>query len=31
MAMEVKNKNQQLAPQANWFPVPGALNVKVVL
>jgi hypothetical protein len=31
MAMELKTKNQQLAPQANCFSLPGALNVEVVL
>jgi hypothetical protein len=31
MAMELKTKNQQLALQANCFPLPGVPNVEVVL
>jgi hypothetical protein len=31
MAMEVKTKNQRLAPQANCFPLLGTPNVEVVL
>jgi hypothetical protein len=31
MAMELKTKNQRLAPQANFFPLPGVPNVEVVL
>jgi hypothetical protein len=31
MAMELKTKNQRLAPQANCFLLPGAANVEVVL
>jgi hypothetical protein len=31
MAMELKTKNQWLAPQANCFPLASAPNVKVVL
>jgi hypothetical protein len=31
MAMELKTKNQRIAPQANCFPLPGAPNVEVVL
>jgi hypothetical protein len=31
MAMELKTKNQRLAPHANCFPLPGAPNVEVVL
>jgi hypothetical protein len=31
MAMELKTKNQRLAPQANCFPLPGVPNVEVVL
>jgi hypothetical protein len=29
--MELKIKNQRLAPQANCFPLPDALNVEVDL
>jgi hypothetical protein len=31
MAMELKTKNQRLAPQAKCFPLPGASNVEAVL
>jgi hypothetical protein len=31
MAMELKTKNQRLAPQANCFPLPDEPNVKTVL
>jgi hypothetical protein len=31
MAMELKTKNQRLAPPTNCFPLPRAPNVKVVL
>jgi hypothetical protein len=31
MALELKTKNQRLAPQANCFPLPGTPNVEVVL
>jgi hypothetical protein len=31
MAMELKTKNQRLAPQANCFSLPGVPNVEVVL
>jgi hypothetical protein len=31
MAMELKTKNQRIAPQANCSPLPGAPNVEVVL
>jgi hypothetical protein len=31
MAMELKTKNQWLAPQAKCFPLPGAPNVEVIL
>jgi hypothetical protein len=29
--MELKTKNQWLAPQASCFPLPGVSNVEVVL
>jgi hypothetical protein len=31
MAMELKSKNQRLAPQANCFPLPSVSNIKLVL
>jgi hypothetical protein len=31
MAMELKIKNQRLAQQANYSPLPSAPNVEVVL
>jgi hypothetical protein len=31
IAMELKTKNQRLAPQAICFPLPSAPNIEVVL